>query len=108
MNVNLSYHGRWSSSEQSWSSGRISACFHAGDPGSIPGDCTLFLLSNMLSIILFFSFFFFFKKNALRFLCGLGFILIYFIFHAFLLLIALHSLKNKLDQYFSGNFSCFF
>jgi hypothetical protein len=29
------------STRHSWSRGMMSAC-HAGDPGSIPGECTLF------------------------------------------------------------------
>ena len=56
----------------SWSRGRISAC-HAGDPGSIPGECTLFASTTCCYIILFFSIFFFFKKIALGFLLWLGF-----------------------------------
>jgi hypothetical protein len=35
------------STRHSWSRGMMSAC-HAGDPGSIPGECTLFFFASCL------------------------------------------------------------
>ena len=58
---------------QSWSSGMISAC-HAGDPGSIPGDCIFWRFSPAPPLFSL-AFFFLIASSSFFFFCfcfGLG------------------------------------